>query len=450
MNEKENPSGKVPPQNVEAERAVLGGMLIDKEAVYKVADIVKSDDFYRPENRLVYEGMMELFESRNPIDLVTLNDRLSKNKTLKKIGGATYIAELANSVNSSAYIAKHAKIIADKSSLRRLISAATKMIEEGYDDSGEPANIIDGAQRMLFQVAENTFKDKFVPIKDILGESLERINEIHENKGELRGVPTGFRQLDNLLAGFQKSDLIILAARPSMGKTALALNFACNVAVKDNIPVGLFSLEMSKEQLVDRLLTMQAGIDSWRLRTGNLQEDDFPKLNQAMGILSEAPIYIDDSPLLSIMDIRTKARRLQAEVGLGLVLVDYLQLMEGRGGRSDENRVQEVSEISRGLKGLARELNVPVIALSQLSRAVESRSPKIPQLSDLRESGSIEQDADVVMFIYREEYYEPDTEKKGITDILIRKHRNGPTGDAELYFHPEYSRFSDVEKNVRS
>lgn len=450
MNEKEIGSGKVPPQNVEAERAVLGGMLIDKEAVYKVADIVKADDFYRPENRSVYVGMMELFESRSPIDIVTLNDQLQKDKTLKRIGGATYIAELANSVNSSAYIAKHAKIVADKSSLRRLISAATKMIEEGYDDSGEPSLIIDGAQRMLFQVAENTFRDKFVPIKEILGESLERINEIHENKGELRGVPTGFRQLDNLLAGFQKSDLIILAARPSMGKTALALNFACNVAVKHNIPVGLFSLEMSKEQLVDRLLTMQAGIDSWRLRTGNLQEDDFPRLNQAMGILSEAPIYIDDSPLLSIMDIRTKARRLQAEVGLGLVIVDYLQLMEGRGGRSDDNRVQEVSEISRGLKGLARELNVPVIALSQLSRAVESRSPKIPQLSDLRESGSIEQDADVVMFIYREEYYEPDTEKKGIADILIRKHRNGPTGDAELYFHPEYSRFSDVEKNVQS
>lgn len=441
--------GKIPPQNIEAERAVLGGMLIDKEAVYKVADIVKADDFYRPENRLVYEAMMRLFEARSPIDLVTLNDQLQKDKSIKKIGGATYLAELANSVSSSAYIAKHAKIISDKSSLRRLISAATKMIEEGYEDSLEPVDIIDDAQRMLFQVAENTFKDKFIPIKDILGDSIERINEIHENKGQLRGVPSGFKQLDNLLAGFQKSDLIILAARPSMGKTAIALNFAANIAVNHNIPVGLFSLEMSKEQLVDRLLTQQSGIDSWRLRTGNLQEDDFPKLNQAMGVLSEAPIYIDDSPLLSAMDIRTKARRLQAESGVGLIIVDYLQLMAGKGGRSDENRVQEVSEISRSLKGLARELNVPVIALSQLSRAVESRSPKIPMLSDLRDSGSIEQDADVVMFIYREEYYEPDTEKKGITDLLVRKHRNGPTGDVELYFHPEYSRFSDVEKHIQ-
>ncbi|PIT97174.1 replicative DNA helicase [Candidatus Berkelbacteria bacterium CG10_big_fil_rev_8_21_14_0_10_41_12] len=445
---KNEQTGKLPPQNVEAEQSIIGGLLIDKDAIFKVADIILPSDFYRPEHGIIFDAMVDLFNSGNPIDLVTLSDHLQKKKQLKKIGGATYLTELANSTSSSAYIAKHAKIVAEKSALRRLINAATSIIEEGYDATEDAPSIIDKAESRLFSVIERSTKDKFVPIKDILGESIERINEIHENRGQLRGMPSGFKQLDNLTAGFQKSDLVVLAARPGMGKTALALNIASNIAVKNNIPVGLFSLEMSRDQLVDRLLTLQAGIDSWRLRTGNLQEDDFPRLNYAMGVLSEAPIYIDDSPLLTALDIRTKARRLQAEIGLGMIVVDYLQLMEGRRRGSDENRVQEVSDISRSLKGLARELNIPILAISQLSRAVEARTPKIPQLSDLRESGSIEQDADVVMFIYREDYYEPDTEKKGITQILVRKHRNGPTGDIELYFHPEYSRFGDIEKSV--
>jgi len=440
-------SVKLPPQNIEAEQAVLGAILVDKEALYKIGGILSSSDFYRNDHEEIYQSMLELFEKRAPIDLVTLTDQLKKDKKLEMAGGATYLATLANQTVSSAHILKHAEIVSEKAILRRLISAATQIIEDSYKERETIPVILDRSEQVLFSVSQKFVVDKFSPIKDILVDTFDRINELHENKGQLRGVPSGFKQLDNLLAGFQKSDLVILAARPSMGKTSLALNIAAHVAAHEKIPVGIFSLEMSRDQLVDALLTMEANIDSWRLRTGNLREDDFSKINYAMGTLSEAPLYIDDSPLLSIMDIRTKARRLQAEHGLGLVIVDYLQLMEGRSrNANDFNRVQEVSDISRGLKALARELKVPVIALSQLSRAVEARHPKIPQLSDLRESGSIEQDADVVMFIYREDYYEPDTEKKGVAQILIKKHRNGPIGDVELYFHPEFRKFSSLEK----
>ena len=438
--------GKVPPQNVEAEASVLGAILLDKDAIFKVSTILQGEDFYRDDHQEIYRLMLQLSEKRIPIDLVTLTEGLRKNKKLERAGGATYLAHLANQVLSSAHIVEHAEIVAQKSVLRRLIKTATEIIERSYDEKDEVSTLLDKSEQSLFSVSERFISNDFVPIKDVLSETFERINELHENKGQLRGVTSGFRDLDNLLAGFQKSDLIILAARPSMGKTSLALNIALNAARDAKIPVGIFSLEMSRDQLVDSLLTIEAGIDSWRMRTGNLREDDFSKINYAMGVLSESPIYIDDTPLMTVMDIRSKARRLQAENGLGMIIVDYLQLIDSKGSSGEANRVQEVPEISRGLKALARELTVPVIALSQLSRAVEMRSPKIPQLADLRESGSIEQDADVVMFIYREDYYEPDTERKGITQILIKKHRNGPIGDVELYFHPEYRRFLTLDK----
>jgi replicative DNA helicase len=443
---KDSDQVKLPPQNVEAEQAVLGAILVDKEALFKIAGTMGADDFYRDDHRVIYSAMLGLFEKRSPIDLVTLTEELRRKKDLEAAGGATYLAHLTGGVVSSAHIEKHAQIVSEKATLRRLIRAATQIIEDSYKEKEEIPVIIDRSEQVLFAVSQKMISANFLPIRDILADTFDRINELHENKGQLRGVPSGFKDLDNLLAGFQKSDLIIIAARPSMGKTSLALNIAVHAAVRENVPAGIFSLEMSRDQVVDALLTMEAGIDSWRLRTGNLREDDFPKLNYAMGVLSEAPLYIDDSPLMSIMDIRTKARRLQAEHGLGLIVVDYLQLMESVSRSRDPNRVQEVSEISRGLKALARELSVPVIALSQLSRAVEARHPKIPQLADLRESGSIEQDADVVAFIYREDYYDPDTDKKGITQLMIKKHRNGPIGEIELYFHPEFRRVSTLEK----
>ena len=674
--------GRVPPQNEEAERAVLGGILLEPEAIVKVIDILTPDDFYRPDHGVIYEACVDLFTKHQPIDLITLTDVLESHKKLKNVGGAAYLSSLVAQTTSTANIVHYAQIVQGKSVLRRLIQVANQINARAYDDEDDVINLLDNAEKSLFSVAERRLGANFIPVKNILSESFERIDELHRNRGTLRGVPTGFRELDDRLSGLQPSDLVIIAARPSMGKTALALNIAANAAIKHKKSVGIFSLEMSKEQLVDRLITMEAMIDSWRLRTGNLQEDDFAKINFAMGELGEAPLFIDDTPLLGVMEIKAKARRLQAEHGLDLIVVDYLQLMEGsrRGSNYESNRVQEVSEISRGLKGLARELKVPVLALSQLSRAVESRpGSKIPQLSDLRESGcltgdtlvylpkrgqytpiaelegkrdfvvaginedtlrvveatatrafctgtkkvfalktklgrevkatgnhkfltirgwkrldelqvgehialprtlpdmrkdtigerdikgfkqylshhsantnrdvipkeiwrdlvvprmelggittrqlhsrlgsqycgtahykanisrdrvgklakilksnrlrvlatsdiywdqvaavtpngnakvyditvpgnhnflagdivvhnSIEQDADVVMFIFREEYYEPDTEKKGIAQILIRKHRNGPTGEADLYFHAQYSRFADIER----
>lgn len=451
-----NISDRIPPQNLEAEQAVLGAVLLDKEAIVKVADILTPEDFYDSRHGQIYSCFLELFERRSPIDLVTVTDYLESKHRLEEVGGASFLSQLVAAVPTAAHIVNHAAIVSDKATLRRLISAATQMVESGYGEITDVPSLLDRAEQSLFQISQKQLKDHFIEIKSVLAESFDRIDDLHKHKGQIRGVPSGFRDLDNLLAGFQKSDLVIIAARPSMGKTALALNIAAHAAVKEKIPVGIFSLEMSKEQLVDRLLTIESMIDSWRLRTGNLQDEDFPKLNYAMGMLSEARLYIDDSPLLSAMEVRTKARRLQAEHGLGLIIIDYLQLMEGRVGgnrggfiRGEINRVQEVSDISRSLKALARELKVPVLAISQLSRAVEQRpGKKIPQLSDLRESGSIEQDADVVMFIYRDEYYNPETEEPGIARILIRKHRNGPTGEIELIFKPEYSRFGTKEREL--
>lgn len=449
-NEEETPKGidRVPPQNTEAEVSVLGSALLDKEAITKVADVITPDDFYNDAYRIIYENMLWLYEHHQPIDIVTLTNKLEEKGELENIGGATLLSQLANAVPSAAHVVNYAKIVADKALLRRLISTANEITKMAYEAPEDPSGVLDQAEQKVFNVSEKHFKEGFISLKNVLTESFDRIDELHKDKDKLRGVPTGFKPLDNILAGLQASDLVVIAGRPSVGKTAFALNIAHNVAVKEQIPVAIFSLEMSKEQLVDRLLASEAGIDSWKLRTGNLDDDDFLKINHAYGALSEAPLFIDDSAIINVLEMRTKARRLQAEHGLGLIIVDYLQLMSGDTpySGSTENRVQEVSHISRSLKGLARELNVPVVALSQLSRAVESRPSKIPMLSDLRESGSIEQDADVVMFVYREEIYDPDTERKGITDILIRKHRNGPIGQVELFFKPETQTLRAIEK----
>jgi replicative DNA helicase len=375
---------------------------------------------------------------------LTLANRLEEVGEIDKVGGSAYLTELVDSVPTAAHVAHYAGIVAHKATLRRLITAASRITSLGHDENMALDALLDQAEQSLFEVSQKHLKQNFIPISSVLAESFDRLDALHKDKHTIRGVPTGFTGLDKLLAGLQKSDLIILAARPSMGKTTLAINIAQNVATKEGVPVGIFSLEMSKEQLIDRMLATESGVDSWKLRTGNLEDSDFPKINNAMAVLSDAPIFIDDSPMVNVMEMRTKARRLQSEHDLGLIVIDYLQLMSGRKGGGD-NRVQEVSEISRGLKGLARELNVPVIALSQLSRSVESRTPAIPQLSDLRESGSIEQDADVVMFIYRDDYYNKETENPGVANILVRKHRNGPTGEVEVFFHPEQLVFRNID-----
>jgi replicative DNA helicase len=441
------PTAKLqPPQNSEAEASLLGALLIDSDAIVKIADSLQADDFYEKRHQRIYEAMHHLYEHHEPIDVLTLSDRLKNNNYLEMVGGPSYLTELTNFVPTAAHVEQYADIVAQKAMRRRLITASQEISGLGFDESKDLKELIEEAESRLFQVSQQHVKQSVISLEEILADSFERLDDLHKDKQKIRGVPTGFKDVDNLLAGFQKSDLIILAARPSMGKTALALNFAHNVGIQANMPVLIFSLEMSKEQLVDRLLSMESGVDAWALRTGNLTDADFEKIGQAMGTLSEAQIYIDDTPGITVSDLRTKARREAHQHPLGLIVVDYLQLMSG-GSRfgSDGNRVQEISEISRGLKGVARELNVPVLALSQLSRSVENRSPQIPQLADLRESGSIEQDADVVAFIYREEYYNPDTDRKKLTDIFIKKHRNGPTGGVELYFDNEKQRFRSVD-----
>lgn len=438
---------KIPPQNVDAEASLLGAILIDSDAIVKIADSIHAHDFYEEKHRYIYEGVNQLYEGHSPIDVLTLTDKLKSSGTLEIVGGAAYLTELTNYVPTAAHVEQYADIVSQKSMRRRLIKASQSIVGLGYDESKNLKDLIEEAEAHLFRVSQEHVGQDVVSLEEILSESFDRLDELHKDKGKIRGIPTGFRDLDKILAGLQRSDLFILAARPSMGKTALALNLAHNIAVKADEPVLLFSLEMSKEQLVDRLLAMESGVDAWALRTGNLTDTDFEKIGNAMGTLSEAKIFIDDTPGITVSDLRTKARREAHRHKLGVIIVDYLQLMSG-GGRfgGDSNRVQEISEISRGLKGIARELNVPLIALSQLSRSVESRSPQIPQLADLRESGSIEQDADVVAFLYREEYYRPDTERKNITDVLIKKHRNGPTGTVEMYFDREKQRFRSLDK----
>jgi replicative DNA helicase len=448
---KSNDTGIVPPQNIEAEASLLGAVLIDPDAIVRVADAVTSEDFYEERHQRIYEAVKKLYDKHRPIDILTLSNQLKEDSFLDVVGGAAYLTELTNYVPTAAHVEHYAEIVAQKAIRRRLIKASQDIVGLGYDESKPVQDLIEEAETQLFRVSQQHVKQDIATLEDILAESFERLDELHKDKGKIRGVPTGLKDLDNILAGLQRSDLIIIASRPSMGKTALALNFAHNIASKSELPVLLFSLEMSKEQLVDRLLAMESGVDAWNIRTGNLSDSDFEKIGQAMGTLSEAPIYIDDTPGITVSDMRTKARREMHQRQLGAIVVDYLQLMSG-GSRfgGDYNRVQEMSEISRGLKSIARELNVPVIALSQLNRSVESRSPQIPQLADLRESGSIEQDADVVAFIYREDYYNPDTNRKNITDIFIKKHRNGPTGSVELYFDRERQLFKSLDKRQAS
>ncbi len=438
--------GKLPPQNVEAEKSFLGCLLIDKNAADKVVDIISPEDFYRDVHGMIYGAMVGLSEKKTPIDLVTLTDILEKEKILEEIGGASYIASLANAVPTASHVVHYANIISQKGILRRLIEAGQNIAQLGYEEQDDVDAILDNSERVLFDVTQRYLKQEFISLKDVLSETFDRIDKLHKEKGGLRGIPTGFDDLDKLLAGLQNADLVILASRPAMGKTTLALNIAAHVAIEEKIPVGIFSLEMSKEQLVDRMLCARAGVDSWKLRTGQLSDSDFPKIGYAMGVLSEAPLFIDDSPILNSMEIRTRARKLKSDHNLGLIVIDYLQLVQGRTLSRDYNRVQEISEISRSLKALARELNIPVLTCSQLSRAVEMRPNHIPQLADLRDSGSIEQDSDVVMFIFREDYYEKETDRKNIADIMIKKHRNGPTGDVELYFAPEQLSFKNLEK----
>ncbi|MGC1176809.1 MAG: replicative DNA helicase [Candidatus Saccharimonadales bacterium] len=434
-----------PPQNTEAEASLLGALLIDADAIVKIADSLSAADFFEARHQKIYEAINQLYEQRHAIDVLTLSDRLKNNGYLDSIGGPGYLTELTNFVPTAAHVEQYADIVTQKAMRRRLISASKEITSLGYDESKQLRELIEEAETKLFDVSQQHVKQNLISIEAILAESFDRLDDLHKDKQKIRGVPTGFKDIDDKLAGFQPSDLIVLAARPSMGKSALALNFAHNVAVQSNQSVLLFSLEMSKEQLVDRLLAMESGVNAWALRTGNLTDADFEKIGQAMGTLSEAPIFIDDTPSITVSDLRTKARREAHQRPLGLIIVDYLQLMSG-GSRfgGDSNRVQEISEISRGLKGVARELNVPVLALSQLSRSVESRNPQIPQLADLRESGSIEQDADVVAFIYREEYYNPETDRKNLADLLIKKHRNGPIGNVEMYTDFEKQRFRSV------
>jgi replicative DNA helicase len=442
---------RLPPQNIEAEAGVLGSILLDKDAIIKVGDILHSDDFYDEKNKAIFLAMLELFEKNSSIDFLTVSNVLDNSGKLDFVGGSAYLAGLVNSVPSAAHVIHYASIVKRKGTLRRLITVAGEITNLSYGEDGDIESILDRAEQKLFAVSQKYLKQNFVPLTDILHETFERLEHLHKNKGMLRGIPTGYIDLDKKLGGLQKSDLVILAARPSMGKTSLALDFARNVAVNHKIGVGLFSLEMSKDQLVDRLLSSESNVNLWKLRTGQLSDDgdnsDFQRIGEAMGRLAEAPIFVDDTAGASVMEIRTKARRLQTDNNIGLIIIDYLQLMQGSAS-SSENRVQEVSEISRSLKSLARELNVPVLALSQLNRAVENRPDKKPMLADLRESGSIEQDADVVMFISRQDMYKTnDADKTNIAEITIAKHRNGPTGSVELFFDAEKTSFRNLDRS---
>lgn len=433
-------SPKLPPQNIEAEQSLLGALLIDKDAIVQVAEFLHPNHFYRTEQHgSIYEAMQSLFERREPIDLVTLTEELKKKGTYDKVGGSAYLATLVNIVPTSAHVENYARIIKAHAVRRNLIAQSTKIIEKAYQEGDLVEDLLEQAEAGIFALSQEHISRDFIPIKDALTQSFDRLDELQKSSGKLRGVPTGYRDLDSKLAGMQDSNLIILAARPGQGKTSFAINIAQNVAVNSGLPTGIFSVEMSQEELVDRLLVGQADIDAWKLKTGRLDEKDFDKLSLAMGELAEAPIFIDDTPGISLAEMRTKARRLQVEHGLKFLIVDYLQLIHGR---NLENRVQEVSEISQGLKNLARELKIPVLAISQLSRAVEARGTRRPQLADLRESGAIEQDADVVMFIYRE-----DPEEHPERVILdIQKHRNGPVGEIHLMFRAERTKFYGMEK----
>ncbi|MGE5581588.1 MAG: replicative DNA helicase [Bacillota bacterium] len=435
---------RVPPQNIEAERSTLGSMLLEKEAIEKGIEFLRPDDFYREAHRVIFEVIVYLVNKGEPIDMITVSEELTRRNMLDKVGGIAYLTTLANSVPTAANIEYYAKIVAEKSLLRAIISAATNIVSMGYEGTQEVDVILDEAEKQIFQITQRRNTKGYVSLRNILIETFERIEKLYESKGGVTGLPTGFTDFNRLTAGLQPSDLIILAARPSMGKTTFALNIAQYTAINLKIPAVIFSLEMSKEQLALKLLCSEAGVDNQRIRTGTLMDSDWPRLSHALGSLSEAAMFIDDTPGITALDIRARARRIKAEHGLGLIIIDYLQLMQSR--NRSENRQQEVSDISRSLKSLARELNVPVIALSQLSRAVEQRTDKRPNLADLRESGSLEQDADLVAFLYREDYYNPETDRKNITELIISKQRNGPVGVVELLFQKEFSKFVGLEK----
>lgn len=437
--------GKIPPHNIEAEQAVLGCMLLDPDVIPSVLELIKGEDFYRPDHREICEAIMDLVEKAASIDIITVSEQLSARGTLEKVGGLEYLSSIANSVPTTANAKYYTKIVEEKSLLRKLIKAAAEISQISYEASEDAVYVLDKAEKSIFDILQKRGTQGFTHIKDVLLETFNRLEELYNSKGYITGVPTGFTDLDMKLAGLQNSDLILIAARPGMGKTAMGLNIAQHAAVHRKIPVALFSLEMSKEQLVNRMLCSEVMVDSHKMRTGKLEDDDWNKIAQALAPLSESPIFIDDTPGISVMDIRAKCRRLKLEKNLGLVVIDYLQLMQGR-GRS-ENRQQEVSEISRSLKILAKELDVPVVTLSQLSRGPESRTDHRPMLSDLRESGAIEQDADIVMFLYRDDYYNPDTEKKNIAEVIIAKHRHGSTGTVELRWFGEYTKFANLKRD---
>ena len=433
-----------PPQNISAEQAAIGSMLLQEDAILRTVEILKPEDFYRKSHEIIYRCISELFDKNNGVDLVTLTEELKRKDLLEKIGGVTYLTNLINSVPTAANIEYYVRIIEEKSILRNLINNATKIISMGYEEKEDAKVLMDRAEHLMFEVSNRNLGQTFVPIKEILQDSFEKIEDLYHRDEYITGVPSGFIEFDDLTTGFQPSELIVIAGRPGMGKTAFCMNIAQNAAISKNTPVAIFSLEMSKSQLVQRMLCSEARVDAHNLRKGRLAESDWPTLSMAAGRLSSAPIFIDDSASATSLEIKAKARRLKAQHDLGLIIIDYMQLMQN--SSRAENRQQEISEISRSLKSLARELNVPVIAASQLSRAVEQRIERRPRLSDLRESGAIEQDADLVIFIYREEYYKPKTEKKGTAEIIISKQRNGPTGTIDLAFIKEYAKFENLTR----
>ena len=437
--------GKVPPNDTEAEQAVLGSMLTDRDAVISAIEVLKEEDFYRTDNRLIYSAILNLYNRAEPIDIITVKAELESLGKFEQVGGMEYLATLPDKVPTTANATKYINIVEEKSTLRSLIKAANEIIDLGYDPTEDVDYVTESAEKKIFNLMQNKDKKSYTPIKDILVDSFTQLEELYNRKQHITGVPTGFTELDNRTAGFHGSDLILIAARPAMGKSAFALNIATNAAVRANVPVMIFSLEMSKEQMVNRILCSEAMVDSNKLRTGKLDEDDWTKLAGKIGQLAEAQIYIDDTPGISVTEIRAKCRKLKLEKGLGMVVIDYLQLVQGTNRRSG-TREQEISEISRSLKILAKEIGVPVIALSQLSRAVEQRPDHRPMLSDLRESGAIEQDADIVMFLYRDDYYNQDSEKKNIAEVIIAKHRGGSTGTVELLWLGSYTKFVNLEK----
>ena len=440
-------STNTPPQNLDVEASLLGSLLIDSDAFIKIGDAIQADDFYDEKHRVIFAAMRSLHDKRSPIDILTLSEQLKNDSRLDLVGGASYLTELTNTVPTAAHLEQYAQIVAEKAIRRRLISASHDIAEVSFDENMSLQELIEEAETRLFDVSQKHVRQDITSLESILGDSFDRLDDLHRNKGGIRGIPTGLRDLDKLIAGLQRSDLIVIAGRPSMGKTALMLNISLDIATKANQGAVLyFSMEMSKEQLVDRLLAAEANVDAWKLRTGEgLTDTDFERLSAAMGALAEAPIFIDDTSGITVSDLRTKARRLHHQHPLAAIMVDYLQLMSG-GSRfaATANRVQEISEISRSLKILARELNVPVVAASQLSRSVESRNPPIPQLADLRESGSIEQDADIVTFIYRPNYYD-DSADPNVTELHIKKHRNGPTRNLSIFFDRDKQRFRDLD-----